>query len=410
MSILALLATLALAFVNGANDNPKGVATLVGSGTLDYRRALLLATSATLAGSIASVFLASRLIEAFSGKGLVPAGSLTSGFLAAVALSATLTVLLATRLGMPVSTTHAILGGLAGAGFVAAGPAFDTRAALAGFAVPLALGPVAAIVAAVALVGAGRALRRRLGVGSDHCICIGNTWVPVGAVAASRSSTPSLMTAAHTAGARRGSRGAQATKLLHGAGGYERGSAIAAALAPAAVATLSLTVGRTSECRRRYVGRVLGFDIHTAVEQLHMLSGLLVSFARGMNDTPKIVGLAVATAAISPAAVALAAGLAMAIGGAIGARRVTHTLAARITPISAGRGLAANLATSLLVIGASPLGLPLSTTHVSAGGILGVGGAAGTLRWKSTSEVIAAWVATLPAAFAAGALLMQILG
>jgi PiT family inorganic phosphate transporter len=61
-----------LAFANGANDNFKGVATLLGSHTTNYRRALNWACSTTLAGSIAAVWIAQELLDTFSGRGLVP--------------------------------------------------------------------------------------------------------------------------------------------------------------------------------------------------------------------------------------------------------------------------------------------------------------------------------------------------
>ena len=67
-----ILATLFLAYSNGANDNFKGVATLYGSRTTTFRRSLTWATITTFAGSIASVFLAAELVKHFSGKGLVP--------------------------------------------------------------------------------------------------------------------------------------------------------------------------------------------------------------------------------------------------------------------------------------------------------------------------------------------------
>jgi len=62
-----------IAFSNGANDNLKGVATLLGSETASYGRVLAWATATTFAGSLAAVYLAGGLVEAFSGKGLVPA-------------------------------------------------------------------------------------------------------------------------------------------------------------------------------------------------------------------------------------------------------------------------------------------------------------------------------------------------
>ena len=89
---------------------------------------------------------------------------------------------------------------------------------------------------------------------------------------------------------------------------------------------------------------------------------------------------------------------ALACGGVIGARRVAETLAHGITGMNPGEGFAANLATSLLVTTASLHGLPVSTTHVSVGALLGVGVTTGQARWKTVRPVLAAWVVTLPCA------------
>ena len=99
------IATCFLAYANGSNDNFKGVATLFGSDTTDYRRALWWATLTTAAGSVCSVFLAQTLIHNFSGKGLVPdAVAGKPDFLLAVVIGAALTVILATLTGFPIST------------------------------------------------------------------------------------------------------------------------------------------------------------------------------------------------------------------------------------------------------------------------------------------------------------------
>jgi PiT family inorganic phosphate transporter len=100
----------------------------------------------------------------------------------------------------------------------------------------------------------------------------------------------------------------------------------------------------------------------------------------------------------------MAIAAAMAVGGMVAAQGVAETLAHRITPMSPAQGLAGNLSTSLLVIGASRLGLPVSTTHVSVGGIVGIGAMAGSLRGRVTGEIFAAWLTTLPLAAALGAL------
>ena len=78
-----------LSYANGANDNFKGVATLFGSDTTDYRRALLWGTGTTLAGSLFAVLLAGRLVQAFSGRGVVPDALVGDpGFLFSVAAGA----------------------------------------------------------------------------------------------------------------------------------------------------------------------------------------------------------------------------------------------------------------------------------------------------------------------------------
>src|SRR2546426_1053802 len=117
MIALVVAAVLFLAWSNGANDNFNGVATLYGSGTTSYRKALAWATVTTLAGSLLTLVLAAGLVKTFSAKGLVPDAIATSpAFLAASALGRGATVLLATLLGLPVSTTHALTGALVGSG------------------------------------------------------------------------------------------------------------------------------------------------------------------------------------------------------------------------------------------------------------------------------------------------------
>src|SRR5829696_8115318 len=97
---LLFIATFFLAYSNGANDNFKGVASLFGSGTTTYRTAIVWATAATMAGSVASIFLAEALLKKLSGKGLVAEEFVGSqAFLLAVAIGAGLTVILATRFG-----------------------------------------------------------------------------------------------------------------------------------------------------------------------------------------------------------------------------------------------------------------------------------------------------------------------
>ena len=242
-----------LAYSNGANDNFKGVATLYGSRTATYKAALLVGTIATLAGCVASVFLAETLIKAFSGKGLVPNSVAESQtFLLAVAAGAGLTVMLATRFGFPISTTHALTGALTGAGFVMAGPPLNLSALGTAFFLPLLVSPVLSVLLTIPLYKLASSSVQRFGLERQSCVCISpGEFVPSGSAA-----------------------GVASFEL---AGAYE--------FAP------HVSIGRAPECVSKYSGQVLGITAQVLVDRLHYLSAAAVSFARGLNDTPKIGGL-----------------------------------------------------------------------------------------------------------------------
>lgn len=144
-------------------------------------------------------------------------------------------------------------------------------------------------------------------------------------------------------------------------------------------------------------------------ETLHWLSGGVTGFARGLNDVPKIAAMLILALGLVPQSstfehqnivigATLAVTFMMAVGGIWGGRRVLEILAHRVVPMTPSTGLAANTGTSLLVLLASPLGIPVSTTHVSTGALLGIRltdkrtpTQEDALRW-----ILFAWVVTLP--------------
>jgi PiT family inorganic phosphate transporter len=167
---------------------------------------------------------------------------------------------------------------------------------------------------------------------------------------------------------------------------------------------LAVMVGRTEDCVRHDAGAMARIRTDAVLGGAHVLSASLVGFARGVNDTPKILGLLVGAAVVAPTTGAIGITLAMALGGLVAARRVAETTARKITTMTPEQGLVANLSTSLLVIGASRFGMPVST-----GGIVGIGQSTGTVRWGTTLEVLAAWLTTLPLAALLGAGTMWLL-
>jgi PiT family inorganic phosphate transporter len=128
------------------------------------------------------------------------------------------------------------------------------------------------------------------------------------------------------------------------------------------------------------------------------LSSGIVSFARGLNDTPKIAALILLAPAFGVTSSLIVVGAVIAIGGLLSAVRVAETMSNKITTMNHGQGFTANVVTGLVVIGASHLGLPVSTTHVSCGSLFGLGTVTGGAKMKTIFTILLAWAATLPLA------------
>ncbi|MBI4209033.1 MAG: inorganic phosphate transporter [Deltaproteobacteria bacterium] len=362
--LIGLLCGLFLAFANGANDNFKGVATLFGSGTTDYRKALLWATATTALGSLVALIWAKGLLATFSGKGLVPDAVLSiKSFPLAVALAAGSTVWLATRFGFPISTTHALMGGLVGVGLLSSPTGINFRHLLESFALPLLLGPAIAVLGTAVLYPILHQLKGYWGITEETCLCIGSEIVAVVPTGVPANATAASMTIP------------------------------------------ILTSGTHAECIERYKGRLLGMDAARLLDGIHYLSAGIVSFARGLNDTPKIAALLLAGNLFDPDLSIISIGIAMGVGGLLSARKIAQTMSLRVTEMNPGQGLTANLMTGILVIAGSGAGLPLSTTHVSCGSLFGIGAITQRIQWKTLTSILLSWVITLPMAAVLGYLI-----
>src|SRR6266508_2186405 len=358
MLMLAGLAVL-LAWANGSNDVSKGIATLVGSGVTSFRAAVLWGALWTVAGGLVAAFASQALVATFSGEGFLASAIPGPTFLSAVAAGAVVWVFVASKIGLPVSTTHAIAGALAGAGFVAQGALRLHWSFLAErVALPLALSPLFSVALVYAIFPL---LRRGVSRVETYCVCIERRAAISGAGALAMSGAFA---------------GEFASTLVSRVGDCEESSAVAARL--------------------------------QVVDALHWMASALTSFARGLNDTPKIVALAIVASSalgISGFPFYAAVALAMGAGSLVAGFRVTETLARKVTPISPAEGFCANFVTPVLVGLASVVALPVSTTHVSSGAIIGIGlhrGAA-SVSWTTVRDMLVAWLVTLPVAALVGA-------
>lgn len=345
MTVLLLVLVALLAYANGSNDNSKGVATLVGYGAATARQALLYGTITTAIGAAISFGCAGGLLKSFS-TGLFTNGTpgLDDAFFVCVLIGAFGWVIVATFTGLPVSTTHAIMGALIGVGLVAVGRDKVQWSVLGrGFVLPLVLSPVLGLAIVYVLAWPVVALVRR-----DSAVRE-NVTVESAAVVVALD------------------------------GGWAGDSTTAVAVEQ--VATTKLVPS-------------------PAANAVHWASGGLIGFARGWNDTPKIAALCLLAFPHHIGGGFAIVTVAMALGGLISGRKVLDTMARKLTPLPLPESVTASLTTAALVCLASWQGLPVSTTHVSTGAIIGAGlkNDPQSVKWKKVVEIGLSWIITLPAA------------
>ncbi|GHF16888.1 phosphate transporter [Amycolatopsis deserti] len=167
----------------------------------------------------------------------------------------------------------------------------------------------------------------------------------------------------------------------------------------------------TAKVRQDVVGK--------SFKRAQVLSASLVSLAHGTNDAQKTMGVitltlissgALAAGSGPPLWVVLSAGLAIALGTYMGGWRIIHTMGRKITDVQTPQGFAAETSAAATILASSHLGFALSTTHVCSGGIIGsgVGRRLAEVRWSVAGRMALAWLLTLPAAAAVGAMAAEV--
>jgi inorganic phosphate transporter, PiT family len=312
---IVVATALAFDFTNGFHDTANAVATSISTRALAPRTAVGLAAVLNFVGAFLSLEVAATVASGIVEAELVTPAIVFAGLVGAIAWN------LATwYFGLPSSSSHALIGGVVGSAFAAAGAdAVIGEGIVENVAVPALVAPLLAmLVAGTAVLVAYRILGRQ---------------------------RPGTVTR-----------------------GFRLGQIISASL-------FALSHG-TNDAQK-----TMGIIFLALVANGNLGAG---------EDVPSWVIVAAATA--------------IAAGTYVGGWRIIRTMGTRIIKMNPAQGFAAEGAGSAVILSASHVGFPLSTTHVISGGIIGAGAAQrlSAVRWGIAGNIFAAWVLTLPAAALVG--------
>ena len=348
-TVLALVAIFVLAFcfdyINGFHDTANAIATSVATRALKPHVAIALSATANFVGAI--VF--GTAVAGTIGSGIVQDGPILGHLtvLAAALLGAIAWNLITWRLSIPSSSSHALVGGLIGAAWIAFGAgSIQWSNFVAKIIVPLVSSPLIGLVLAFVLMIIllnliGRAVPRRTGALVRRITGTAGT----GSTGADEGTSP-----------------------------------------------------------RR---------INDRFRRLQVLSATYMALSHGSNDAQKTMGIMTlalfSSGAIHdkvvPVPVILIAATAMSLGTAAGGWRIMKTMGQRVVKLDPLHGFAAETSAASIILGASHLGMPVSTTHVISSAIMGTGTSdrASAVHWGVAGNIVRAWILTIPCAAAIAA-------
>ncbi|NLA31160.1 MAG: inorganic phosphate transporter [Methanomicrobiales archaeon] len=370
--ILGILLALLFNFANGLNDAANSIATIIATKALTPLQAVLLAGVFNLLGPL----IFTTAIAATIGRGIVDPVFLTPPLLLMGLVGAVIWVLATSYFGIPVSSSHALIGGLLGAGFAAAGIGaifWPSLALLKQVAIYSLFGAVpGALIAGVLAFWNGTFKPWYLFLGGLIGVTIA---IPL-----------AIMTGALKIS------GILAIILF---------IVISPMLGFISAFTLGIIVARIF---RNYPPRRLtGY-----FRNLQILSGSLQAAGHGGNDAQNAMGIITAMLLAGgmisefavPLWVILASSLAISVGTLLGGWRVVDKMANRITKIRPYQGFCASTAAGGVLSLMNVFGVPVSTTHAITGAIMGVGTTRGysAVKWGVVREILIAWILTIPAA------------
>jgi PiT family inorganic phosphate transporter len=310
--VLVVVVALVFDYINGFHDTANAIATVVSTGVLPIRTAILISAVLNFGGALLGTAVAGTI-----GKGLIAPGDVTQVVVLSALIGAIVWNLFTWYFGIPSSSSHALVGGLVGAGIAHAGTGAVQSAGLIKVVKSLIASPI-------------------IGFFISFWVMIIILWIV-------RRSRPA--------------------------------------------------------------------QVNRHFRKLQMLSAGLMAFSHGSNDAQKTMGIItmslIAYGALPkgngdhfpvPLWVVLACATAMAMGTAAGGVRIIKTMGTKIIDLKPIHGFAAETAAAITILTSSFLGLPVSTTHVITGCIMGAGSSqrVSAVRWGVTTRILWAWVLTIP--------------
>lgn len=384
-----------MAWAIGANDAANSMSTAVGAGAITPKQAVIIAGILEFTGAY---FFGKSVTETIR-KGIINPSQITEptvliyGSIAAL-LAATLWLLIATKFGLPVSTTHSIIGGIVGYGIVYAGMGIVNWGKMAQVVASWILSPVFGAIMAFAVF---KAISRTILQSSTPVksaknyspIWIGLAFVVIGAMFY--------------------------IKVMHGKSlliAFRYG-----VLAGFVAFLISFVV-----LRRNFKSADPYIGVEMIFKKVQVLTSAYVALSHGANDVANAIGpvaavYAVATMGLTgmkvpvPKWILAMGGLGIAVGVATYGYKVMETVGKKITELTNTRGFSIDFSAATVVLIASWLGLPISTTHTVVGAVIGVGLARGVkaINKDIVKDIIISWFVTVPIAAIVSGIIFKIL-
>jgi len=349
--IIGAVVVLALLFelTNGWNDAANAIATIVSTRVLKPRSAVIMSASFNILGALLSTKVAATV------SGMVNASMISPSAVAAAMVAGALWNAAMTRLGMPISASHALLGSVAGAAVASAGLGALKWSAIMKAVHGLWSSPLLGMVIAIAVALPLLKLVPRFRLQLASLMIVGLSY---------------------------------SYKPLFGA-----------------IAVVILVLFYL------YMRYTHNRDENEYWKKYQLISSTLMSLAHGTNDAQKVMGVITMAlvagqflpeGAAPPMWVILSCATVMGLGTYMGGWEVIKTLGEKLTDLRPIHGFAAETAAATVLSTAAHLGVPVSTTHTITGCIMGVGVSKLEVNWKVASKIGMAWVFTIPVTFAVG--------